>query len=508
MRHSLVPLSLLLLWGCKVPPPADPPPAGQVVVVHNGIGTGEVRTSLVKEGCGLDCPELFGKGAAMRLVGHPSPGSKFDGFSGPCSGRMPCIVPLDKPRFVAATFSDAEARYLLPAGEGRGAVPMHGFALDLGEGLAIVGGNAPWLFRYDHDGKKLWEMDGGELAAKGVALDKDGALYVIGRDSNGAVVKKLGPGGGAEWTVAIKGSANPSDIVITPDGDALVLGTFVGAISAGKAHLESAGGRDVFAFLYSSTGSLREKLHLGEKLDDVHPRAAIQPDGSIYLSYVRGMADSMGDIAVGEAHLLRYAKMGELSWEKQIEGNARISALAVQAKDKVLLAGQFEKTATVFGKSLHAEGETDAFLASVDRSGDANFAQSFGGKNSDEATGIAVSPTGNIAIIGTFQHEMPVGQTTLLCKQYPQVWNNEKTFPWRGVDVFVAILSPEGAPLYAKAFGGSGTDFAGSIAWAFGDDLIFLMEQERLVVSQDGGIASIRDRMVIRRPGTASREGH
>lgn len=482
------------------------PPAGQVYVVQNGLGAGEVRVGLAKDGCGLDCPELLGRGAAARLIGKPSPGSLFDGFSGPCTGRMPCVVPLDKPHWVAASFSDAAARFLLHVGEGRVRAAARAFALDAGGGLAVAGAGEVWLGRYDRDGKKSWDMqdvDRGRTKAEAVAFDAAGDILVVGENGEGALVEKRSSAGAPVWKTVIRGTARATDVVVDGNGDVLVSGTFSVDLKVGKTRLESAGGVDVFVLRISGEGKLLDAARLGGKDDDRAPHIATDGIASIFVNHTTGNVDSKGEVENGLVHLVRYAALGRVEWEKTIGGRARLSAMAAGKRGEVVLAGRFEGAADVFGKPLQSKGASDVLVAAVDSAGAASWARSFGGKDEDEAAAVAVDEGGRVAWLGTFQHELKVGEKNLVCKQYPQVWDGGSAFVSKGVDAALGVLSPEGEVQNARAFGGSGTDFARAVAWAPGGDVVMLVDQEVLVAGPDGGIASRLERILMRRPADA-----
>jgi hypothetical protein len=483
--------------------PAKRPLAPQVYVVQNGLGSGEIKMGLAKDGCGLDCPELLGRGAAVRILAKPAPGSLFDGFSGPCTGRMPCVVPLDNSYWVAASFSDAAVRFLLHVGEGWGYTTYRSVALDAGGGIAVAGAGDAWLQRYDRDGKKSWEMrDSGESRTKAaaVAFDAAGDIIVVGKNEEGALVEKRGAAGGPAWRSVFQGAARATGVAIDGNGDVLVCGTFSGVLRLGKARLESAGGLDVFVARVSSEGKLLGAGRLGGKEDDRIPHVVTNGMTGVLVAYTTAAESDTGMVANGRAHLVRLEALERVEWDKEIGGRARIDSIAPGKHGEVVIGGRFEGAADVFGRRLQSNGAVDALVAAIDGSGAASWARSFGGKDKDEAASVAVAEDGRVAWLGTFQQEMLVGETKLVCKQYPHVWYGGEAITWKGIDIVLGVLSPDGEPLSARAFGGSGTDFADAIAWAPGGDVVMLVDQEVLITSPEGGIASRRERLLLRRP--------
>jgi hypothetical protein len=505
MTHAHRVASACLLLAACSRPPAPPPASGQVFVVTNGLGSGEVKISLAKEGCGIDCPELFGKGAAARLLGRPSPGSRFDGFSGPCTGRVPCVVPLDKPRWVAASFSDAAARYQGKIGDGH---PTPGsaraLALDLGGGLFVAGSGDAWLGRYDRDGKKLWDL-AGDVKPAAVAFDRATDIVVVGRKNAGAdgFVAKRGAAGGPAWEHTLANGAHPTDVCIDGAGDILVVGTFPSVVKLGKLKIDSAGGMDVFIARFAPDGTPRDLLRLGGAADERAARIATDGAATTFVSYVEGAVDRYGSAENGAARVVTFSPLGRQARETVIGGKSRIDTLRATPEGELVLAGRFSEGIDIGGKKLRSNGGTDALVAKIDRSGAVQWAKSFGGKDDDEAAALDLDRSGRVAAIGNFQNEAEFGATTLTAKTYPRTWHAGKSFGMVGTDAWLAVLSPEGEVASAKAFGGAGTDWARGVAWAEGGDVVLRLDQEELVVGPEGGVASLYVQWILRRPPDA-----
>ncbi|MDI1445137.1 hypothetical protein [Polyangium sp. 6x1] len=507
--RRIAPLGALLALATGCGRPAVPPAPGQVFVVTNGIGTGEVRISLTKEGCGLDCPDVFGKGAAARLVGHTHPGSRFDGFSGPCTGRMPCVVPLDRPRWVAASFSDAAARYDRRLGPGRAMAPSspRAIALDRGGGTAVAGAGEAWLGRFDREGQKAWDMTGGDKTATAVVFDSAFDIVVVGWKGSppAAHVEKRTASGGPVWELDFVGpDARATDVAVDANGDVYVVGTFAGSLKAGNKKVESAGGSDVFVARVSPEGKPIDVLRLGGANSEHAPRVATDGALSVHVAYVAGGLDTYGAATHGETRIVSFAPFGQKAWEVPIEGRARVDVLRATTGGEIVVAGRFTGGIKLAGKELRARGDGDAMVAKLDRSGAALWAKSFGGKHDSNVTAMDVDPSGRIALFGTFQDTMEIGKTTLTAKRVRRTWHGGTSSDWIALDTWLSVLSPEGEVISAKAFGGSGTDFARAVTWAEGGDVVFLLDQEELDVGGEGkGITSHLERRLVRRPAEA-----
>jgi hypothetical protein len=72
-----------------------------------GTGTGTVTSSPSGISCEADCSEQYTVGTEVTLTATAGRHSLFTGWSGACVGMGPCVVSLDGPRSVTATFSSA-----------------------------------------------------------------------------------------------------------------------------------------------------------------------------------------------------------------------------------------------------------------------------------------------------------------------------------------------------------------------------------------------------------------
>jgi PASTA domain/Divergent InlB B-repeat domain len=77
----------------------------QLAVSKAGTGSGTVRTeSWGLIDCGNACSAPYGRGTVVRLVAQESIGT-FAGWSGDCSGSGTCVVTMNGPKTVTATFT-------------------------------------------------------------------------------------------------------------------------------------------------------------------------------------------------------------------------------------------------------------------------------------------------------------------------------------------------------------------------------------------------------------------
>lgn len=138
---------------------------------------------------------------------------------------------------------------------------------------------------------------------------------------------------------------------------------------------------------------------------------------------------------------------GHLSWGVRA-GDAfqqKSTAVAADLAGNVAVAGHFIGT-MAFGNgtpTLTSEGGPNIFAAKLDAGGAALWAVRFGDAGTLNITGrAAVDPAGNVVLAGHFNGTVDFGDSQLTSTG--------------GSDLFVAMLDPAGALMWARRFGGDG----------------------------------------------------
>ncbi|WP_437297123.1 SBBP repeat-containing protein [Sorangium sp. So ce426] len=243
----------------------------------------------------------------------------------------------------------------------------------------------------------------GEQIGHDVIFDREGNILVAGAfstslDSVGSqgasdgFVVKLGPGGAKEWSKAFGGNGSDScnRVALDKNGGVILAGTFENTLNFDGTPLTSKGSSDVFV----------------AKLD----------------------------------------AEGALDWIKTIAGPSvdRVYGLAVDPDDNIVVAGSFTDWADVLGgrqmggDRLTSKGGEDIFVAKMDPLGNFAWSRNFGDTTAEVANDAAVTPEGDVVLVGRIAGEVYFG-TTLLDAQ--------------GDDAFIAKLNGGGTPLWAKIFG-------------------------------------------------------
>ncbi|MGI8822848.1 MAG: InlB B-repeat-containing protein, partial [Acidimicrobiia bacterium] len=202
-----------------------------LTVVKAGDGTGTVTSTPVGIDCGVDCAESYLPGTSVTLNAAPAANSVFTGWSGACTGTGSCVLPMTTDATVTATF-DTAGLTVTRSGLGAGTVTSTPTGIDCG-------------------------VDCFEAFLAGTVVTLT-AVASAGGAFNG-------------WSGACTGTA---PCVLTMDGDASVVATFLPAGVNGKIVYECA--LDVCVVNDDGTGLV--KLTNSPLVYDIDP--VWSPDGT------------------------------------------------------------------------------------------------------------------------------------------------------------------------------------------------------------------------------------
>ncbi|GAB4556668.1 MAG: hypothetical protein Tsb0020_00110 [Haliangiales bacterium] len=241
------------------------------------------------------------------------------------------------------------------------------------------------------------------------------------------------------------GSALPAG----PDGSLFIRGVSYDTVNLGQGTIAGAGGADGFIGRYSANGGPPMWLQrIATADEDKFLGQATGPGGSVFVTGYFVDAVTLDDTELAGAGnrdvlLARLAGadgsvLFARSWgdDKLDEGRA-----LAWTGERVILAGTFVSTISFDNRvALVSAGGRDVFVALLSPDGEPESAVSFGGVGNDNAVRVRVDSDDNIYLYGTFEDQVGFGAVNLRSAG--------------GQDVFLAKLSPEGDPLWARSFGG------------------------------------------------------
>ncbi|TRZ70083.1 MAG: T9SS C-terminal target domain-containing protein [Bacteroidetes bacterium] len=291
-------------------------------------------------------------------------------------------------------------------------------------------------------------------------------MYIVKYDASGNVL----------WAKSAGGSNNDCGYGIATDGsgNVYVLGDFTSSsITFGTIKLTNAasGKTDMFIVKYDPSGNVVWAKRAGTIHNSgmalSHPGHQIVTDGSGNV-YVDGSFDTPSvtfgtttltnaGTAGSDMFLVRYnANDGSVVWAKSAggSGNDVGQGIAADGSGNVYVTGHFSSSSLTFGTTkLTNAGSDDIFIVKYDVTGNAIWAASAGGSNSDYSNGITTDGSGNSYVTGGFMStSISFGETTL---------NNTVSGKF---DMFIVKYGAEGNVLWAKSAGGSANDQGMSIS--------------------------------------------
>jgi hypothetical protein len=137
----------------------------------------------------------------------------------------------------------------------------------------------------------------------------------------------------------------------------------------------------------------------------------------------------------------------------------RASATVVTAGGNVVVAGWFYGHADLGAGEVAGAGSEDGFVTMLSPDGATLWVATLGGPGADRAEALAVEPSGDVIVVGSFQDTMPVGAGALASAG--------------DRDAFVVRLSgSSGAPGWSARLGGADDDIARAVAIDSDGDIV------------------------------------
>jgi ELWxxDGT repeat protein len=306
--------------------------------------------------------------------------------------------------------------------------------------LTTAGGSDVFLAKFDRDGTLLWARSGG------------GASF-----------------------------ETPSALMELPGGAVVLTGTFSSTVATFSGlTLSTAGGNDAFIARYEANGALTWlKGFGGTGIESITQMVALS-DGNIAIA---GASSSTATITVGpgvtlvnqgslntDLFLIKYqASDGLALWGRSLgssgtaESSASLFIAATPDGGAALVVGMLSATMSFSGSAITvanagAAGLADWLAAKYDSSGALQWARNVGsGVVTETPTGIRVFSNGDLAVAGTFG--------SLPSATFGVGSGSAQTFVPLGLNdgAVVRLSGGDGAQLWAKRFGGVGSDTVGGM---------------------------------------------
>lgn len=317
--------------------------------------------------------------------------------------------------------------------------------------------SARWLRSYG---------DGADQYIGGVAVDASDNAYLVGTvlgsiDFGGGPQKSAGDGDAFLAKLDANGNHlfskrfgnagidHATAVAASPDGDVVVVGFFSGTVDFGGLPLTSAGGLDMFVAKLDSEGQFLWVNGYGDLLDQVAVSVTADRSNHVILTgcmagavdFGAGPESATGDLDV---FVLALDPEGNRLWSTVTGGVGTDCGNHVVADpDGNVFVGGSHTSAVDFGSGpVLGQGLSDIFLAKLDSSGQALWAQGFGDAADQSIGGVALGPGGSVIVTGMFQGSVVIGSQTFTSEQ--------------DYDAFVARVGADGEALWSRTLPGEG----------------------------------------------------
>ncbi|GEM_PF-3582190 len=264
-------------------------------------------------------------------------------------------------------------------------------------------------------------------------------------------------GGGADYG---------NDVVTDAAGNIYITGYFSTSADfdsdSAILNLISNGGHDMLLTKYNSAGNLLWVKSIGGVGSDWGTSVALDLYGNIFI--VGHFSDTVDfDSGTGtnplissggiDIFLAKYDSSGNYLWANSIGGAGGDFAkeIAIDIMGNVYLTGYFEQTVyfnpSIVIDSLITFGHQDIFLAKYHSSGTYLWANQVGGLGIDFGNSLTTDISGNVYLSGQFEFNL-----------YFHIGGGPTLASHGGLDIFIVKYDSMGSYLWAKNFGGSGSD--------------------------------------------------
>lgn len=322
-----------------------------------------------------------------------------------------------------------------------------------------------------------------------------GSFMVIGSFALARVVDAQQPFISVAWdnTIAADDLSNRDSVrgvAVGPHGSVYVSGQTRGVLAGSQAGLS-----DAFVRKYSPGGEVLWTQQFGSAGPDFGHGIAVDSTGHAYLAGVAG-GDGLAGAGFGgdDAYLIKLDPSGGVVWSEQFGTTTidRAWAITLDTADNAYVVG------SSFGPlaSTPARGNSDAYAAKFNPSGERLWITSFGSARPEQAYGVTVDAAGDLVIAGSQSApgtgRLVDGLLTRIDSDGSLVWSIEEQVGGR-LEYFDAAADPDGAFYVVGVEGLRGVlrryESDGSLVWsrplddpvqAFGNDTALSVEADAL----------------------------
>jgi len=348
------------------------------------------------------------------------------------------------------------------------------------------GKNNVFVAKYTKEGSIDWinPINGlGHIVAHSIVLDEENNIYISGAfgrtcyfgkqelkstDYQDNFIAKYTSTGELKWVKRIRANtkAHKTILVKGNDGKLLLAGSFFKYLWLGDKRIKAQSNSDIFIAEFDKEGELDNLLHIQGRNQEKLNGLVCSQSGEIYLTgsfteNIKFKGESFNSTGKEDVFVACYQN-SELKWAKTMGSpyTDYASKLIIQ-NDEVLVGGSFSSKIEFDNKQLSSKGALDAFIVSYNNKGELNWASSFGSYANEYLNAFTQNKEGQLYLSGNFRGEIK--------KDTSKIRSNGLIN-----DLFLAKYSKEGEFIWAKNYGGMGTDYANGL-FRSPDNYFYLM---------------------------------
>jgi hypothetical protein len=292
------------------------------------------------------------------------------------------------------------------------------------------------------------------------------------------------PSLGIGWNKSFGGLGEDLTFSIAHDpatGDIIVTGYFRETIDFGGGPMASTGSDDIFLARFNALGEHLWSKRFGDAQNQEPYCVVLDANGNIYIAGEMSGAIDFGDgipkMAAGgdDAFVAKFDPQGNVLWSRLLgdAGYQRAKRLAVTPAGQIVVVGTFDGFIPLNGQELPSQGNDDVFVIKLDASGFDVAARRFGSQMNEDILGVAVDSQGSVLITGTFPGTLDFGPAGL----FTSVGDS---------DIYVAKLAPDLSEVWAKQWGDLDNQRSAAIVTTSNDDVYVAGDYNGTITFESG----------------------
>jgi len=319
------------------------------------------------------------------------------------------------------------------------------------------------VWKMDEQGELVWQKNFGGSGTdllKRVINTQDGGFLLAGtsdspkggnkaenpRGDNDFWVIKLDAGGAVQWQKTLGGTGpdHLHTVMQTVEGGYLLGGSSLSDHGVDKTS-KSAGGSDIWLVCLDRSGDIKWQKSFGGKYKDEIRSLNPTSDGGFIIGAYSNSPTSGQKTAEcngsGDFWILKVDRFGDLDWQQTYGGSEDDQLKSVlQTSDGNYLAGGFSFSGTAFNKTTSNREGSDIWLIKLNSDGTSIWQQSYNFGAFDMLTSIVENKDGTLLLGGYSRLDKRIKST-------------------EGTNDYVALkVDAEGSEIWSQSFGSDGQD--------------------------------------------------